>query len=299
MRPSVEEYDRLVEPSRHLRLARYHVPPNIRLDGDRIVWQLPGEQHNANSLRSFVAVGPFLETWQSVKPTRETFDRFLEIADPSTSDTVILRYAKRWGVLGLCVHLEPIGGAEHWDHWLAKGEPLSAWRRWSRILGAIVRINERHEEGRLGNKEDWETLWKDRWFVGRSKRWPPNLETIWKEMFAGYLGMQRAIIGGSVNSWLEIGTVRPLLEMDAKKMEFGLGLVGLGLFGALAVALLEETGGLIASCTGCRKFYRPTIRPKSGQDRYCPTCREAGIPVARAKYRQNLRRKTQKKKRTE
>ncbi len=148
---------------------------------------------------------------------------------------------------------------------------------------AIVNISRQLDDGNRGDTRDWQALIDNGWFKwGSSSR---TTFTIEKRMIAWF-----------VNRWLELGNVRPHAEW---KIDFTLELAGGGLFGALAVQLLENGGEyVIVACTGCRKFFDATPnrqlkdgrkrRPKKGQGRYCRECLEAGVPVIMAKRRKML-----------
>jgi hypothetical protein len=112
--------------------------------------------------------------------------------------------------------------------------------------------------------------------------------------------IEKGIVVEFVNSWLIMAGVRPALSQE----EGGgavLTLATTGLFGALAVQLLETAGRYtVASCTGCGKFFDatpepdskdPDVRkrlPKVGQGRYCRQCQEAKVHGLLAKRRKSL-----------
>ena len=290
----------IVQENRRLRVSQYKIPGEIHLKGDRLFWQ------------------PVKE-WKQVKPTTETFERFLDLA--GSSDDAILRFAQEWGVLWLCKeHTEPVSDVQHWKciplnpdpadppetysadsakvwrkYFASEGEPTSTYRRWSRLAGAVLRICERHDDGKPAAAADWQILWDDRWFVkGDQATWTQDPK--WSHWDRLELLVEKSYMVGALNRWLEIGNVRPRIVPDDKgdpTLTLGVD----GLFGTLAVSLLESAGNyVVAGCTGCRRFYRPSMRPKSGQDRYCQICRDAKIPEARANHRKALRRQEERKK---
>jgi hypothetical protein len=271
------------EPKRPLAADQYSAPApsDIRLEDGCLFWEPRWEY------------GP-----RRITPTVETFTQFLKLAE-NDSDHAVLRYARRWGVLNLCKdHLEPVG------HYyppcipivrprVNAGEPISEWRRLSRVAGAIMRTTARAYEGKLADPNDWQTLKNDRTFgfsdfdIERPRRTK--------------LDQTKIVVAGSVNRWLELGDVRPMLRWLS--LEPGLVLAGrgnvAGLFSALGVQLLENGGSyVIVACTGCRRFFDATPnpnkdegrkrRPKTGQGRYCLDCLHANVPVIMAKRRQIL-----------
>lgn len=258
---------------RKLRLEEYYAPRGIRLV-DTLEWA-PSESTK----------GPWL-SWEPlpdlhlVKPLQETFEMFVALTE--ASDREILTYANKWGVLGLCrEHLWPVGDNLHPQcAKVCEAEPISAWRKWSRIARALFEISQSLDDGVEPELRLWESLLADGWVEGRRMK----------------MERQKRIVASSINRWLEMGQVHPVLVWDAGEPRVSLGPAGPwsgghrgGLFGALGIGLLENAGRyLIATCSGCRKFYNPEIRPKSGQDRYCQKCRDAGVPVARAKHRKAL-----------
>jgi hypothetical protein len=236
------------DPRRRLRLASYEIPSEITLVDKVLLWR-PGR-------------------WRKVRPLQKTVEGFLAL--PEASDSEILKYARAWGLLQL---------------WLqSQGEPVDEWRRLSRIALAVLNLSQKLDEDELGSEADWDLLlslkndtWLGfRWKVEPNKKYDKQV--------------RKGLVAYIINRWLEIGDVRPTLTWDhATKTDISLQLAGNGLLGALALGLLENAGQfVVAACSGCRKFYNPEIRPKSGQDRYCPTCRYAGVPVARAKRRKSL-----------
>src|SRR5258708_2411901 len=85
----------IIQENRRLRVSQYRTPKEIQLQGDRLFWQ------------------PVKE-WREVKPTTDTFEHFLGLAE--SSDSAILKFAQRWGVLWLCKkHTEPISDMKHWN----------------------------------------------------------------------------------------------------------------------------------------------------------------------------------------
>jgi hypothetical protein len=276
------------EPKQKLAVGEYSAPSNIRLDGDRLFWHP-------------------VEHWRKVKPTTQTFSDFLPLGSDEASGKDVLFYARKWGVLNLCrKDLLPVSH----DHACiplerrsdGKGEPISEWRRFAQLAAAILNLSQDLTDGRIGKNADWVILSS----YDRLLPWSSNALTLAE---LGLFGSRptrkhtataykeavlegKAVIADSVNHWLELGNVRP--HMRWNEVEPVVSLAGGahrgGLFGVLAVHLLELAGRyVIASCSGCRKFYNPEIRPKSGQDRFCKQCRQQGVPIQLASHRRNLR----------
>lgn len=241
-----------------------------------------------------------------VKPTNETFSEFVNLAAASDQEEV-LKYAKRWGVLHLCKqHLRPIGHSPGCEPLQSKthdeGEPVSAWRLWAQQAAAILNISQRLDENQLGKSEDWQVLYDTGYGYGPLKlpwHYTDHQERYSEKREIRKRNTEKRDIAYLINEWLAAGSVRPNMEWQSRIPLITLS--GDGLFGALAVHLLELSGRyVLAGCSECRKFYNPTRRPKPTQRRYCTDCVNAGIPLQRASQWRNLRKleenqKTEKK----
>jgi hypothetical protein len=268
------------EPKRPLAADQYWAPAtsDIRLEDGCLFWEPTWPNHGS----------------RRITPTVETFVQFLKLAE-SDSDRVVLRYARRWGVLNLCKnHGEPVTHQHppcipFVRPYVNAGEPITEWRRLSRIAGAIMRTSAKVYEGQTGDSDDWETLKTDRSFGWQMEN-----------PFRSKLELHKAGVVGAVNRWLELGNVRPTLRWNSPDPSLILAGRGgdAGLFAALGVQLLENSGSyVIVACTGCRRFFDASPnqqdegrkrRPKTGQGRYCRECIEAGVPVIMAKRRKML-----------
>lgn len=276
------------EPKRKLAVSEYLVPSRIRLEGERLFWQ-PVEQ------------------WKKVKPISEAFADFLALGEPKESGRDVLDYARKWGVLNLCrEHLLPVSHDNRCKpferHTDSQGEPVLQWRRFARLAGAVLNLSQDLTDGGIGKGTDWRVVADfDRLLAlsttaatlaelgmfGSSPRRKATPTALKEAALEG-----RAVIADLVNQWVEFGNVRPrmLWQTGEPIVLLASGLYRGSLFGSLAVQLLELAGRyVIASCSGCRKFYNPEIRPKSGQDRFCEHCRKQGIPIQLASHRRNLR----------
>ena len=79
-----------IEADRAMQAGVSHVPQHMELTEDAVLW-----------------AGPFKE----VRPGPGLLENFLNLVDES--DEEIFRYARRWGVLGICKHGVP---ASHNDY---------------------------------------------------------------------------------------------------------------------------------------------------------------------------------------
>jgi len=214
-------------------------------------------------------------------------------------------------VLNLCKqHSLPFShndGCKAWERWgQAEGEPISEWFRFARTARAVLSISQALNDKELGSVSDWQLLSGYNPLLRLSTITLPELglfgstptRRFTETAKAEALFEAKSVIAGYVNDWLAWGNVRP--HMAWEEGEPVVTLAGLsprgGLFGALAVHLLELAGRyVIATCSGCRKFYHPEIRPKSGQDRFCQKCRDDKVPVQLAMHRRNLKRSLERK----
>lgn len=105
------------------------------------------------------------------------------------------------------------------------------------------------------------------------------------------------LIDQVVERWLKLGDVR--LRIFPSRPLPETRLFGDGVFGSLALQLVgrvskllrgdrSETPILETECTGCDRIYVPSRRPNPNQDRYCPDCRNKGVPqrAASRRYRE-------------
>jgi len=271
---------KLIDETR-LNVSGYSVPKTINLRDGRLYWQ------------------PVMEL-RTVKPTGETFNEFLDLGEAPEGE--ILRFAKRWGILMLCrEHGDPMSDPYHRRCHSWEDEPVSEYRRWSKIAGATLRIWENLNENKIADTRDWNILLDERFFVGeidarQNLKWEKEPDKVKKESKKqAEILAEKLIMIFVLNRWLERGDVRPALTYHSNPI---LSLKTPSLFGALSVSLLEAAGNhTIAGCSACHKFYAPSRKPQAGRDRYCPDCQAKGIPIARAKQAKALRDRAQKEKR--
>jgi hypothetical protein len=215
--------------------------------------------------------------YEAVDNTEEILWKFIRLHDAPSDE--ILRFARKWGVLGICEHSFP---ATHNPPRMAKSkshpactplrlnadnywEPLQSWRDYSRQARGILRIAARLHQDKLGLKEDWEAVYGEDYTVSGMA---PEAELIWQRLRLSFL----------VNDWLELGDVRP-------KFMWAGGGIGvsyyLTLFGVLAsqLAFVISRDKGVGLCASCGEPYIPGRRlPKRNQRNYCrgPRCGKRG-----------------------
>ncbi len=222
-------------------------------------------------------------------------DRFVRLAD--SSDSAILSYAARWGILDLCEHDTPryhsmdwrmppitsiptcklavLDGDEDW-----RVEPLATWRRYSLQARTILEIGADLQAGILPPSDYWDTVCWDRTIRYDQER---------------ALDAQRKALMDVVTEWLRVGGVSPSLYWSNSGPQ--VWLQSPGLFGGLAMQLMLaicRSDGL-ERCSECRLPYVPSRRPRKGQRRYCPKCQADGIPRRDAERDARKRREEERK----
>lgn len=257
---------------RPLKSGLLHVPAEIRLNGERLVW--------ASSSHTEVAVSDLM------------FDQFLNLSD-ADSDS-IFRYAKRWGPIGFCKHNLP---STHNLGWATENkivgfcdprgwpdrcwELIFLWRKFSRQARAMLNIGARLREGKPGVEEDWKLF--DRW------EYTELGESVWKWR----LPPQRAFLSREINTWLLLGDVGVGLTLRKDDYSFSLQYhPQLGLFGALAcqLALAITRAEGLAICSACGRAYAPPRKPNPDLRNYCRSCgRRAAMRDASRDYRRRIK----------
>jgi DNA-directed RNA polymerase subunit RPC12/RpoP len=241
---------------------------------------------------------------------------FVSLAD--TDDERILAFARRWGMLNICEHGLPIyhpwiGERRRYPcDWLDVDgsrkvfwEPLAAWRRYAAEARALIKLSRRLHRGRLGELHDWQEVpgvqgtaywetWSEAGHVPEDSallliqdNWAFTLD---ETKLGRDVAFERRCLARSVEKWASDGGVKPILDWDGAKPR--IELEGGGLFGALAVELLQAVGypDTLAICDGCGKAFIPAMRPSTSRRNYCKDCgHRAAIRDAARRYRQRKR----------
>jgi hypothetical protein len=235
---------------RPVSALEWQVPTRVWADGKYLLWK-------ANSVRH-------------VRADQGLLEGFLKLADPATTAEQVVRYANRWGVLGICpVHRSPMGhpigqlrnmgvslncGSSSFiyvsDETFA--EPIADWLQYARKMSALLRIVEHDRSQKPPNATDFETA---------MSRPPPRGEH--RQL------MIHSLVSFALNQMARDGSVRPWIEVVAGTAKITLG--GNGLFGAVAVQLLfAVAGSRFARCSACGSVYKPARRPALGRLNFCP-----------------------------
>ncbi len=236
------------------RLAhRWPIPSGIRLDGDKL-------RYDEGTIARW-----------AIDPRPKLLTDFLTLADAAPE--TIARYAKRWGVLGLCEHGLIAGHDNHpklknESCSLLDAERLDSWRwcanQFRDLLEKAVVLRERGDlrpPSKRAHDEVFEFLRNCDWIV---------------RYFGG---------------------LRPVLVVENGRFDIKLGNphMGAGLPAALATQLLFTIAGAvgITTCASCGRTFMPRRRPRAGENSYCENC---GI---RAAWREAQRRRREKAERAD
>jgi len=282
-----EKFAELRDRSRFsLGIETITVPNEIKIDGDRLLWDINGP---CNQVR-----------------TRK--DLVLEFADlVSASNDSVLKFAQKWGTLELCEHEKP---ATHnliyaptnvSEHFVPQAnvfccyptgsERIEIWLNYARQCHTFLSIAERLHSGGKVRQEEWGVLVDDLDLSGGVIDVGPA--------FAEWLSnparseVQAFALGEFVNRWLELASVRPsFIWEDIKEpahITFRTQSIG-KLFAAIAIQLMlaiNMSDGP-AICSSCAKLYFPERQPRTGEAHYCLSCgRRAAVRDASRRYRQN------------
>jgi hypothetical protein len=201
------------------------------------------------------------------------------------SEQEIRSYARRWGVLGVCLHKFPPTSCPHAEYLKERhgrfcppqgypwrcSEPLSIWRALARWAEALL-----NGMAMLGRKQ---SITPDVWGIltagtELTQELPSEMTRLEQWRFLGLC----------LNSWLEIISFRPGLSIrQDERAEFGLSISQHDFSQLLAVIglelLFQVTGAKrLLTCSSCGRPYIPKRLPTRGGGTYCSTC---GIRAAR------------------
>jgi len=235
-----------------------------------------------------------------LQPCRGRRDRlvydFAGLSDAPAA--TILKFARVWGVLGLCHHGKPMHhqiptcsarkvGGELVD-------PIASWRTRARYVRSILNIKAELNRGRPGRSEDWKVVWpgptpKDQ-SLGLA-----SLAVV-ASIFLSQAEVQPIL--EAVNGRLAItfigGKLTSLLKSMAAAEQIGSWLSSSGnLLAEIAVrtmlALEEGAGWSICSNPECGRLYRPRRHVAQGRLHFCTDCGK------RASWRLSKRRSSASK----
>ena len=263
-------------------LTEPHVPGAISIKGSDLVyhWSDPFVVHETNE--------PI-----SVADTKGALAAFIKVGEEPDR---VLRFARKYGVLGLCEHGKPVnhnppsedgsGGCNPAGDLLSgRFESLERWFHFVRQARTLIDIAATLRTGSIPPKERWETIFEDSIAKGTYTPWVtepvPSLNKLWfglatdatpkrdPEQYAQ--ARNWLAVAMVVNEWMRMGAVRPWMTYS----ESGVDLRMLSnTFGALAMQLAAAVSSLhgIAKCSGCGQAYPRKAAIQRGRRNFCGNC---------------------------
>ena len=251
-------------------------------------------------------IRPKSPNWVFVKPPLDLVREFADLR--SASEDQIRRFAKKWGILGICAdhpgfpvhHAEgclPIGKLDPgrqgaYISGLAEGvEPIRFWRRYAWLFHAVLEIGRALSQAKVGKHRYWYLLFPE-------LRQNPSLIRI-----SGPKDLVHARYRFSqhVAELYQLSGVQNVLDWNPENTR-GKGqwlwrtrtTKPFNLIGILAIqaARILSGGGPTAVCSGCKQEYSSgSRRPKGGQANYCLSCRRDKLALRAADERRRARRR--------
>jgi hypothetical protein len=283
--------------------GRVFVPGEVTLESDHLIWWL--------TKPSFRTPGTGL---------LEGFRRL-----HGATDEEILKYARMWGVFGLCEcglpasHSNTLFAKQRTPtcDWIAAKpsgyvENLAVWRRYSRAVFALTHIAARVAQDRVVESEDEFSYedegprfkcWDEALMFGNAR--PEGAPMDWAKLDivhtggrpqsptkASRLRVSRGLICRQIDTWLELGRVGPrLVSGDSWMFKIGMAPHAFpNLFGILAVKLMHAIAFKDgpATCSACDMAYYPMLRrPSAHRNNFCQRCHEDG---GKARFLKRLQR---------
>jgi hypothetical protein len=204
----------------------------------------------------------------TVAPPANVLSDFLNL---STAEDV-LKFARRWGILGLCekhgfpgwhtIHDNDFGALKGrpclpYVSNGAYGERIDYWLFLVQRARAILDVAARLHLHQPGKEDDWMVILHPRHC----------------EQSVAY---QRRLLARLIDDWIRIGRVRPQFRWDNEQPTVELSC---SLYSAIGLQLMSAASGQrgIGWCASCAQWFRTSGRaPKRSQRNYCDDCRTNG-----------------------
>jgi hypothetical protein len=222
--------------------------------------------------------------------------QFVALADEP--DSAILRFADRFGPLYLCPHNEP-AVAPCWharfnktlgvhfcppEGWPDRcSESLEGWRKWARLMAALLRIANSLHGRQPGTADDWATVF------------PKGEVHNWIKKFDNYLD-HWTLLAGVINQQIEYGGLRPFCAINYRGRTEVL-FSSLSPYGALFGALTTQTllaitrARNLLTCSSCGVLFFAKRLPTRGEHSYCRKCGTKGAWVSASRDYRRAKRK--------
>ena len=220
--------------------AAFYAPSEVRLTEGGILWRF-GEGHEIR--------------------TRGMLDGFTAIRDAEGA----LAFARRWGVLGLCVHglprmhppLDdrgfPCDQPIAYDDWHV--EPIEWWLSYVSTFRALLSIGAKVQLGEVPGEEYWDGV-----FDSRVSEWTDDE---WSR-----IEHHREALASEIDKWMSVGWVRP--HFDWSEDSPRLSLEG-PTFGLLAVQLMfaVSASNSLDVCANCGRAHLRRRKSHAKGQAYC------------------------------
>jgi hypothetical protein len=252
-------------------------PRDLRVEGDALRWEW-SDAARADG------------TWERVRPPGElrrrrwAFEQFLALTNGDAAD--VLRYARTWGLMGLCGHFERFGACVQCSrrpftaHLAGGRESVASWRRWASMARGLLIVAAAIRQGMPRSTNDWDYLES----AVRGGAVGGTLSRVGFFRIPSLTDEER--VATLVNRmWLDAGPPRLVVETAAHGWSVTFGGDDLdGLFRWLGVQLVGAISGVpaVAVCGNCASPYLPARLPKTGQRNWCkrPECQRAANAYA-------------------
>jgi hypothetical protein len=256
----------------------------------------------------------FFKSPRLVKPEAAMLERFARLSESGDAEQAVLNYARRSGLLDLCVHhmpydhppvglpvsfatnggviltFDPVAGCRS----LAGKEPVAAWLYWSRQAAALLAVFSLLRRGDPARPEDWLVLAEDPpWVAGEPRAADLRDEAkSWVGRLARGevpLRWQQDVASGAIETWLRLAGVGVQLRWTHGVPEIGTR--GGGLLGSLGLQILlaaVDSSGLLM-CPGCGHLHAPAKAPFRSH-KFCEECRKELVPEKLASKRLRIKK---------
>lgn len=239
-------------------------PPYVELVGERLYY-LPDPAHSKDSICP-----------------KGMLNAFVRIRDGED----IVRFARRYGVLQICAHGQPVAHRRACDPLAderGRWDPVPRWLAYVAQAKAILDIAGKLHREIPVKPADWKGLdelfsWVYPDGVSREIQENPDRNT---------RSFHQTLVILTLLTWVELADVKPLLWWFGEKPSIRLYYAYRGwTFGVLTVQLMMAVGTArdVALCDGCGLPYlRLNRAPQRGRRNYCLECR--GTVAARLRKR--------------
>jgi hypothetical protein len=269
------------DKDRPMKVGAIWAPPVARVEGEFLIYRL-GDRAKRNASQGLLR----------------------GLLDAKSSPEAIIRFCKRWGVLGLCehgipashgscvsrraFHTEMVSGVSGIKASYGR-ESIASVRRFAGALESLLRIGAEMSQGRRGAASEWANA--EETICGPDfPMWDPSPSTV------NDLDISRNFLQMLVRRLIEICRIVPRFfwNRDTKSWQIDLDSQGSGnnlpalLTIELIVTIADKDG--FAICSSCHRAYIPARRPDPTRRNYCPQCGLAAAQRDAAReYRRRLR----------